>query len=39
MIPLIVKGFLSFVAEAPTAACQALLDDLTDLGVLGMLMN
>ena len=39
MIPLIVKGFLSFVAEAPTAACQALLDDLTDLGVLGMFLH
>ena len=39
MIPAIVKNLLSFVAEAPTAACQALLDDLTELGVLGMLMN
>ena len=39
MIPLAVRGLLSFVAEAPTSACQALLDDLTDLGVLGMLMN
>lgn len=39
MIPLIVKGFLSFVAEAPTSACQALLDDLTDLGVLGMFLH
>lgn len=39
MVPLAVKGLLSFVAEAPTAACQALLDDLTDLGVIGMLMN
>lgn len=39
MIPLLARSLLSFVAEAPTSACQALLDDLTDLGVLGMLMN
>ena len=39
IIPLAVRNLLSFVAEAPTASCQALLDDLTDLGVLGMLMN
>lgn len=39
MAPLVIKGFLSFVAEAPASACQALLDDLTDMGVIGMLMN
>ena len=39
MIPAIVKNLLSFVAAAPTSACQALLDDLTDLGIMGMLLN
>lgn len=39
MIPVVVKSLLSFVAAAPTSACQALLDDLTELGVLGMLLN
>ena len=39
ILPLALKGLLSFVAEAPTAACQAVLDDLTDLGVLGMVLQ
>ena len=39
MIPLAVRSLLSFVAEAPTAACQSVLDDLTDLGVMGMIMQ
>ena len=39
MIPLAVKSLLTFVAEAPTSACQSLLDDLTDLGVLGMILH
>ena len=39
IIPQAAKSLLSFVAEAPTAACQSLLDDLTDLGVMGMLLQ
>lgn len=33
----LLKGLLDFVAEAPTSACQALLDDLTDAGVINMM--
>ncbi len=39
VIPMAIRSLLSFVAEAPTSACQSLLDDLTELGVIGMLMN
>ena len=39
VIPLAVRSLLSFVAEAPTSACQNVLDDLTDLGVLGMILQ
>ena len=35
----LVKGLLDFVAAAPTAACQSLLDDLTDSGILSMMMD
>lgn len=35
----LVKGMLDFIAEAPTSAVQAFLDDLTDSGVLGMMMD
>ena len=35
----LVRSVFSFVAKAPTAACQSLLDDLTDLGILDMLLN
>ena len=34
----LIKGLLDFVAEAPTAACQSLLDDLTESGILNMMM-
>jgi hypothetical protein len=30
---------LDFVAEAPTASVQSLLDDLTDAGILNMMMT
>ena len=39
IVPLALRSLLSFVAEAPTSACQSVLDDLTDLGVLGMLLQ
>lgn len=32
-------GLIRFVAEAPTSACQSFLDDLTDLGVLDMILE
>ena len=31
-------GLLDFVAAAPTSACQSLLDDLTDSGIMNMMM-
>ena len=34
----LLKGLLDFVAEAPTAACQSLLDDLTDSGIISMML-
>lgn len=34
----LIRSLLDFVAEAPTAAVQSLLDDLTDTGVLNMMM-
>ena len=34
----LVKGLLDFVAEAPTSACQSLLDDLTDSGIMNMML-
>ena len=39
VIPPLVKSVFAFVAEAPTSACQSFLDDLTDMGVLHMLLN
>ena len=35
----LLMGLLDFVAEAPTAACQSLLDDLTDSGILNMMTD
>lgn len=35
----LLKGLLDFVAEAPTAACQSLLDDLTDAGIINMMLT
>ena len=39
VLPPLVRSLFSFVAEAPTAACQSFLDDITDLGILDMLLN
>ncbi len=39
VLPPLVRSLFSFVAEAPTAACQSFLDDLTDSGVLDMLLE
>ena len=35
----LVKSVISFVAAAPTAACQSFLDDLTDMGILDMILD
>lgn len=35
----LIRGVFSFVAEAPTAACQSFLDDLTESGFLDMFLN
>ena len=35
----LLKGLLDFVAEAPTSACQSILDDLTDAGVINMMID
>ena len=35
----LIKGMLDFVAEAPTASVQSLLDDLTDSGIMNMMMD
>ncbi len=39
VLPSLVMSILSFVEEAPVSACQSLLDDLTEMGVLDMLLN
>ena len=39
VLPLLVRSIFSFVEAAPTASIQSLLDDLTDSGVLDMLIN
>lgn len=39
VIPAAVRNVISFVAAVPTAACQSLLDDLTDIGLLDMLLD
>ena len=38
LVPLM-KNVISFVASAPTSACQSFLDDLTDIGLLDMLLE
>ena len=35
----LVRGIISFVAAAPTASGQSFLDDLTDIGLLDMLLD
>ena len=39
VIPPLVRSIFSFVAAAPTAACQSFLDDLTEIGILDMLLD
>ena len=39
VIPPLVKSVFAFIEEAPTSACQSFLDDLTDMGILSMLLN
>ena len=39
VLPPLVRSVFSFVAAAPTSACQSFLDDLTDIGVLDMLLE
>ena len=39
VLPPLVKNIFSFVAAAPTSACQSFLDDLTDIGLLDMLLE
>lgn len=35
----LIRGIVSFVAAAPTSACQSFLDDLTDIGLLEMILD
>ena len=39
VVPLLLRSVLSFVDAMPTSACQSILDDLTDSGVLNMLLD
>ena len=39
VLPLLIRSIFSFVEAAPTSACQSLLDDLTDSGILDMVMK
>lgn len=39
VIPPLVKSVFSFIAEAPTSACQSFLDDLSESGILNMLLH
>ena len=39
VVPLMVRSAVSFVAAAPASACQSFLDDLTDMGLLDMLLD
>ena len=39
VLPPLVRSIFSFVEAAPTSACQSLLDDLTDSGILDMVMK
>jgi hypothetical protein len=39
VLPPLIRSIFSFVEAAPTSACQSLLDDLTDSGILDMVMK
>ena len=39
VVPLLVRSLFSFVEAAPTSACQSFLDDLTEIGLLDMLLS
>ena len=39
VLPSLIRSVFPFVAAAPTSACQSFLDDLTDSGILDMLLN
>ena len=39
VLPSLVRSIFSFVEAAPTSACQSFLDDLTDMGLLDMLLE
>ena len=39
VLPSLIRSVISFVEASPTAACQCFLDDLTEMGVLDMLLN
>ena len=39
VLPPLIRSIFSFVAAAPTSACQSFLDDLTDSGILDMLLD
>ena len=39
VLPPLVRSLFTFIEAAPTAACQSFLDDITDLGVLDMLLE
>lgn len=39
VLPSLVKNIFSFIAAAPTSACQSFLDDLTDIGLVDMLIQ
>jgi len=35
----LLQGMIRFLVGIPTSACQAILDDLTEMGVFGVLMG
>ena len=39
MVRPMLEGMLRFLAGIPASACQAIMDDLTDLGVLELLLG
>ena len=39
VLPSLIRSIFSFVAAAPTSACQSFLDDLTDMGILDMFLD
>ena len=39
VLPPLVRSVFSFVAAAPTSACQSFLDDLTEIGILDILID